>query len=230
MGELVVLGQREEGSARRRRPRAKRRSPRAAGASAPPPGAIQFIYDLSCPLSYLAAEQVEQSLGEVQWIPAITRGVRREAVRAEATRRARALRLPLAWPDRYPQPILGASRAAAHAAAAGFGARFGLAALRLAFCGGYDLEDPAILSEAAAAAGISVHECLEAAGDPRLDCYIYGTATSSHPGGLDELPAVRIGRGALAGMQAVTQAAARLAASAGTLGPSAQLRLLAPPA
>jgi hypothetical protein len=47
---------------------------------------------------------------------------------------------------------------------------------------------------------------------------------------LDELPAVRIGRGALAGMQAVTQAAARLAASAGTLGPSAQLRLLAPPA
>jgi selenocysteine lyase/cysteine desulfurase len=39
-------------------------------------------------------------------------------VRAEAARTARALHLPLVWPDRHPHPLRRASRAAAHAAAA----------------------------------------------------------------------------------------------------------------
>src|SRR3712207_6951120 len=40
---------------------------------------------------------------------------------------------------------------------------------RLAFCGGYDLEDPEVLGEAAAAAGIGLDDCLRAARDEGRD-------------------------------------------------------------
>ena len=81
---------------------------------------------------------------------------RAERVRDAAEERAAALRLPLVWPERF--PTAGArrdarrrptrpSRAAARA--------FVLAAARLAFCGGFDLDDPEILAEAAAAAGLA---------------------------------------------------------------------------
>ena len=71
-----------------------------------------------------------------------------------------ALRLPLVWPDRLPRRARGRSRAAAYAAEIGAGARFALAASRLAFCGGFDLDDPETLAEAAAAAGIPLRACL----------------------------------------------------------------------
>src|SRR5712692_3549934 len=130
MGQLIVLG--DWSAARQRAP--------------------QFVYDLACPLSYLAAEEVERSLGQLDWIPAMTGDLDARGVRKEATRRARELHVPLIWPEGYPLSVPRASRAAAHATAAGFGARFALAALRLAFCGGFDLDDPLILAEAAAAA------------------------------------------------------------------------------
>ena len=44
-------------------------------------------------------------------------------------------------------------------------AAFVLAATRLAFCGGFDLEDPEILAEAAAAAGIVLDDYLQASRD-----------------------------------------------------------------
>jgi 2-hydroxychromene-2-carboxylate isomerase len=162
---------------------------------------LQFLYDLACPLSYLAAEQVEPSLGQVEWIPA--READFESLdRAEVTRQAQALHLPLVWPERYPAVLIRASRAAAAATADGHGARFGLAALRLAFCGGFDLEDPEILAEAAAAAGSSVDDCLEAAEDPGWDPAVAQLS--------DALPAVRMGASVFAGAQAVVRAAAVL--------------------
>jgi 2-hydroxychromene-2-carboxylate isomerase len=179
MGELIVLGDRMW--VRQARP--------------------QFLYDLACPVSYLAAEQVEPSLGQVEWIPACGAGVE-SLNRAEVTRQAQAHHLPLVWPERYPAALIRASRAAAAATADGHGARFGLAALRLAFCGGFDLEDPEILAEAAAAAGISVDHCLEAAEDPGWDPVVAR--------GLDALPAVRVGASQFSGSEAVVQAAAVL--------------------
>jgi 2-hydroxychromene-2-carboxylate isomerase len=179
MGELILLGDRK--GVRPARP--------------------QFLYDLACPLSYLAAEQVEPSLGQVEWIPACGAGVE-SLNRAEVTRQAQARHLPLVWPERHPAALIRASRAAAAATADGHGARFGLAALRLAFCGGFDLEDPEILAEAAAAAGISVDDCLEAAEDPGWDPVV------AH--WVDALPAVRMGASVFGGSKAVVQAAAVL--------------------
>ena len=54
-------------------------------------------------------------------------------------------------------------RAAHYASEQGRGAAFVLAAGRLAFCGGFDLDDPELLAEAAAAAGIDMQGWLQRA-------------------------------------------------------------------
>ena len=80
----------------------------------------------------------------------VRRGRSRPRCAGKPRRRAVELRLPLVWPDGFPVAAPSALRAAAYAAEIGAGARFALAASRLAFCGGFDLEDPEILAEAAA--------------------------------------------------------------------------------
>lgn len=209
-----------------------------------PFGQVQFAFDLACPLSYLAAEQVERTLGQVEWIavaavagpasglvPGPASGLVPNpawspasvltpsspdlpdfgAQRAQAQRAAQAQHVPLVWPERYPQPVPRAMRAACHAVQAGFGARFGLAALRLAFCGGFDLEEDCILAEAAAAAGIGVDETLAAADEPGLDDVLRGNAEAFAAAGVAELPAIRVGPRVLRSHQVVAQAAALMA-------------------
>jgi 2-hydroxychromene-2-carboxylate isomerase len=211
MGELIVLAERR---ADRSRPT---RSPRPA-----------FFFDLSCPFSYLAAERVERVLGEVDWVPTAATLLRRggewdrpSAVRARAETCAVALRLPLVWPDRFPSETPTAMRAAAHAAEIGAGCRFALAASRLAFCGGFDLEHPDILAEAAAAAGIGLSACLEAAGDPTLDGELHATARGLLAHGVSQLPAIRAGAHWFDGDGALAAAAAVLRSPAAYEGPLA---------
>ena len=57
-----------------------------------------------------------------------------------AEERAAALRLPLEWPERWPMPVPAAMRVAHYAAQQGRGGAFVLAATRLAFAGGFDLD------------------------------------------------------------------------------------------
>jgi 2-hydroxychromene-2-carboxylate isomerase len=159
-----------------------------------------FFFDLSCPLSYLTAERVERTLGDARWVPVAFASVHGPygesdltALRERAEARARALRLPLVWPDRFPAEAPCALRAAAYASEIGAGARFALAASRLAFCGGFDLEDPETLAEAAAAAGLPLDDCLDAAGDAGRDEPLRATAQGLHAHRVTELPAFRIG-------------------------------------
>lgn len=161
-----------------------------------------FFFDLACPESYLTAERVERTLGSIEWVPVsgdLVRGARRtdrelEAVRERAQARACALRLPLVWPDNFPAHAPRALRAAARACELGAGIRFSLAATRLHFCGGYDLDDLETLAEAAAAAGLPLKECLTAAGDEDRDQALAATATGLRGHGVSELPAIRVGR------------------------------------
>lgn len=210
MGELIVLTER---LADRSRPMSDRPA---------------FFFDLACPFSYLAAERVEKLLGEVEWIPVAghfvgrNRAARLPQMRETAERRAAELRLPLVWPDRFPEGSPSALRAAAYASEAGAGARFALAASRLAFCGGFDLEGPEILAEAAAAAGIPLDSCLAAAGDLFRDGALHATMRGLLARGVSELPAIRIGRCWLKGERAVVEAAALLHAR------GAEVRPLAP--
>src|SRR5258708_18324384 len=152
MGELIVLSERM----------ADRSRPATDGRAA-------FFFELGCPLSYLAAEQVERSLGDVEWIPTARldgepgRGVREVVdVLDVAERYATELRLPLVVPERFGADLIGAWRAAAFASEQGAGALFAVAASRLAFCGGYDLDETRVLAEAAAAAGLVPSEVLAA--------------------------------------------------------------------
>ena len=209
MGELIILAERRADRSR-------------AGRSSRP----AFFFDLACPFSYLAAERVERVLGDVEWAPTAGRLLRQggewsqpAAIRAHAETCAAALRSPLVWPDSFPSGTPAALRAAAHAAEIGAGARFVLAASRLAFCGGFDLEDPEILAEAAAAAGIGLRDCLTAAGDPARDIELDATARGLLSRGIQRLPAIRIGSRWFAGDGVLAGSAAYLRSDASVEGP-----------
>ena len=204
MGDLIVL--------------AERRADRSRATAA---ARASFFFDLACPFSYLAVERIERVLGEIEWIPTAGALLRGDdawsdvtAVRAHAETCAVALRLPLVWPDRFPADTPGALRAAAHAAEIGAGSRFALAASRLAFCGGFDLEDPEILAEAAAASGIGLSACLAAAGDPSRDGPLHATARGLLSQGVRQLPAIRVGHRLFHGDTALAAAATMLRSGA----------------
>jgi 2-hydroxychromene-2-carboxylate isomerase len=195
MGELIVLAER---LADRSRVRGQQATP-------------AFFFDLACPFSYFAAERVERLLGEVEWIPAADRPVAQRELssfRSKAERRAAELRLPLVWPEPFPVSVPGALRAAARASQLGAGPRFALAAARLAFCGGFDLEDPEVLAEAAAAAGLTLDQCLAAAGDQALDRSLKATANGLRAQGVGRLPVVRVGGRLFDGERRLLEAAA----------------------
>jgi 2-hydroxychromene-2-carboxylate isomerase len=213
MGDLIRLSERRE--SHRRRAAGQRRARSSA----------EFFFDLACPFTYLAAERVERSFDHVAWQPAASDALRRSAlvagdtdlVRMAAEERAAALRLPLVWPERFPAPAPAAMRVAARAAEGGRGAAFVLAATRLAFCGGFDLDDPEILAEAAAAAGVVLHDTLRAAGDASRDGAIEESGRALLAAGADRLPALRVGRALYWGEERVGEAltAARFARVAG---------------
>jgi 2-hydroxychromene-2-carboxylate isomerase len=213
----------------------ERRSERSQPAPAKPPA---FFFDVSCPMSYLTAERVERKLGEVEWVPVDSAALRRAAtedqaaepahdqyLRRRADACARALRLPLVWPDRFPGAAPCAARAASFACEIGAGAAFALAASRLAFCGGFDLEDPETLAEAAAAAGIPLEDCLTAAGETWRDRELQTNAEALRFHGIIELPAVRVATRWFQGEAALLAAGVFAAASAAMVGePGAVVR------
>jgi 2-hydroxychromene-2-carboxylate isomerase len=204
MGQVIDLAERREAAVRKTR----RREPVRA----------QLFFDLACPFTYLATERVERAFSHVTWTATSSETLQRrcladdpeaaERVREAAERRAAALRLPLVWPDTFPRPVTAAMRASAYAAEQGRGRDFVLAAGRLAFCGGFDLDDPEILAEAAAAAGIPLEDCFHAAGDQRRDGAAEAIGRKLLAAGADRLPVLRVGRSLFWGEQRVGVAAA----------------------
>jgi 2-hydroxychromene-2-carboxylate isomerase len=175
MAEVIQLTQRRPG------PSGQRTAPPASGVAS-----TTLYFDLASPSTYLVAERLERRVGEALWRPAAlpVPGPRGEAHVAEVEQRARALRMPLVWPERYPSAVPTAMRVATWANEQGCGPAFAIAAGRLAFCGGFDLEDPDIVAEAAAAAGVDVDGALAAAREPRRDHQIKMAGRSvAHAGG-----------------------------------------------
>jgi 2-hydroxychromene-2-carboxylate isomerase len=179
-------------------------------------GRIAFFFDLACPFSYLAAERVERTLGAVAWVPVAPLGDRVLDERAllAAENQAQGMRLPLVWPDGWPKPFPRAMRAAAYAAEFDRVAEFALAAARLAFCGGFDLEDADILADAAAAAGLAAGHLLTATQDCDWEVELEATAAGLARRGVLELPAIRVGSYWRSGQRALTEAAALVRAGA----------------
>src|SRR3954452_18936087 len=161
---------------------------------------VTFFFDLASPFTYLAAERVDRLFPGLTWSPALTEALHagdplsvredREAAQAAAEQRALLLHMPLVWPDEQPADARVAMRVAALAAADGRAAPFVLAASRLAFCGGFDLDDPEVLAEAAAAAGLGLDATLAAAGDPRYDAVTEACGRRLLAAGATRLPVI----------------------------------------
>jgi len=210
MGDLIVLAER---MATRRRWGFVPKGRLAVGWGAPP---IAFGFDPGCPYSYLVAERVERRFPAVEWVPVSAAALRcndpwsnpdvGRRRRLHAEHRARELRLPLVWPDGFPSTGRDALRVAVYAVRSGVGPAFALAAGRLAFCGGFDLEEPANLAEAAAAAGIGLDACLRAARDPANDVPLESAARHLLAQGVKQLPAFGVGDRWFAGEGGFAQA------------------------
>jgi 2-hydroxychromene-2-carboxylate isomerase len=178
-----------------------------------------FYFDLASPFTYLAAERVDRMFPALTWRPALSEALHagnplsatadREATQAAAEERALQLHMPLVWPDGYPSGASVAMRVAALAAAdGGHAAPFVLAASRLAFCGGFDLDDPEVLAEAAAAAGLGLPEVMAAAGDRSRDGEMEATGLRLLAQGADRLPVLKVGRTLFCGEHRIAEAAA----------------------
>lgn len=178
-----------------------------------------FSFDLAQPETYLAAERVDRAFTGVRWQPVdasvLPAGAERDplAVQDDVERRAAALGLPLVWPEPFPADAGPAMRVAAAACELGRGAAFVLAASRLAFCGGFDLRDPEVLAEAAAAASLPLEVCLDAVADARRDLAMAEAARALAPLRADELPALRLGRVLFGGEDRLPEALAAMTAA-----------------
>lgn len=190
--------------------REARRS-RVAAARQPRPRATLY-FDLGSPFTYLAAERADRLFARLEWLPASADALQAAELTDAGMRavreRAALLGLPFVWPDERPRDVRGAMRVAALAAERACGAAFVLAASRLAFCGGFDVSDPEILAEAAAAAGIGLGETLAAAGDVARDGPIEEAGRLLLAQGASGLPALRVGRMLFCGEDRLLEAAA----------------------
>ncbi|MGI8579048.1 MAG: DsbA family protein [Solirubrobacteraceae bacterium] len=206
MGKLILLAERHAARSERRR-RERLPSPDRRRAAT-------FWFDLSNPFSYLAAERVERRFPVVRWRPAYGAALRAAAAEpggtdgshASAATRAAALHMPLVWPEDGAREWRGAARAALYAAERGRGAPFVLAAGRLAFCGGFDLDDPEVLAEAASAAGLAPLDCLAAAADEARDDVIHTATSCLDAAGTGSLPALQVGSRIFSGERQIAAA------------------------
>ena len=218
MGEVIQLEER----------RARRQGGRRV-ATRPGPLRAEFLFDLACPFTYLAAERVDRGFAAVTWTPACGAALARRSVcgdagaerrlRRAAEERAVQLRMPLVWPERFPEHVPAAMRVAAFASERGRGAAYALAAGRLAYCGGFDLEDPEVIAEAAAAAGLPLDDCLAAARDASRDEACEAAGRRLLAAGADRLPALRVGRALFWGEDRVAEAAAAARVQAAVSAP-----------
>jgi 2-hydroxychromene-2-carboxylate isomerase len=176
-----------------------------------------YYFDVTCPMSYLATERVERSLGQIEWVAVDGSAMRVDVpdvdpatIRARAEMQARALRMPMVWPDQFADGGARARRVAAFACELGAGPAFGLAAGRLAYCGGFDIDDPETLAEAAAAAGVPLAACLEAAGESWRDDELRELGRILWAQGLTEPPAIAVGEHWFGGITELMAAGAHL--------------------
>ncbi|MGZ4280412.1 MAG: DsbA family protein [Solirubrobacteraceae bacterium] len=170
-------------------------------------GPVIFWFDPASPWTYLAAERVERLFEAVRWRPVAGPRLSGDEECAAVERRARELRMPLVWPEGAGSGIASA-RVAQLAAEHGCAAAFVLATGRLAYCGGYDVDDPEILAEAAAAAGLGFEEALAAAGDRDRDGELERDARALAARGAESLPALLVGPHLFGGEHRIPGAAA----------------------
>jgi hypothetical protein len=194
MGDVTDL------AAYRARGAARTQAAETAGA----PVRAEVYFDLASPFTYLAAERVHRAFGTLAWIPACSRVLRHDTRSLQGERRAadaRAARCgsrssgPSAGPwtsrRRCGQRVTRPPRVGRPS--------FVIAASRLAWAGGFDLDDPA--RDRRGGRGREPPAGGVAAGGARRgrDAAIEAAAHAIAAAGADRLPAFRVGRAVFAG-------------------------------
>jgi 2-hydroxychromene-2-carboxylate isomerase len=168
-----------------------------------------FYFDVGSPYAYLAAERLQDTLGErALWQPvslgalfklngrsswAASEGERRQTGMAEVERRANLYGLPpLCWPEPWPGNYLMAMRAATYAFQVGCGYEFTMHAFRGAFQQGNDISVPAQVLAAAEAAGLNPSEVERATQDPQIKLALREATDEAHELGVFGVPTVAI--------------------------------------
>lgn len=210
MGEVIYLDQRRADRREAgRHPAAETAAARGSQGYGEPSVATLW-FDLASPYTYLVAERAEALFPGLTWCPVLggpeLSDGSQEEDRRRASGRAAALRMPLVWPEGQPAGGRAAMRVAAYAAERGQAAAFVLAASRLAFCGGFDVDDPEILAEAAAAAALPLAECLAAAGDRSRDAAMRESGRLIVAANVDRLPAIEVDGRLFCGEERLAQA------------------------
>jgi 2-hydroxychromene-2-carboxylate isomerase len=171
---------------------------------------VTFYFDLGSPFAYLAAERIDQVLGEsAVWQPVSLGGlfkltgrsswslgdpVQRQARMAEVERRAQLYGLPpIRWPDPWPSNYLFAMRVAMYAFQQGRGREFTLRAFRHAFQDGNDLAISKHVLQVAADAGLDPQEAEEATQDAEVKLALHATTDAAHTRGVFGVPTVAVG-------------------------------------
>jgi 2-hydroxychromene-2-carboxylate isomerase len=191
-----------------------------------------FYFDLGSPFAYLAAERVEELLGQpAVWQPVSLGGLfkangrsswalgdaaRRQAGMAEVERRARLYGLPaVRWPDPWPSNYLFAMRAVTFAFQVGRGRELTLRAFRDAFQDGHDLGAPEHVLRAAAAIGMEPGQVEDATRDPEVKLALRGATDAAHERGVFGVPTLAVGDELFWGDDRLPDAAASLRALGG---------------
>jgi 2-hydroxychromene-2-carboxylate isomerase len=170
---------------------------------------VSFYFDLGSPFAYLAAERIDEVLGETAvWQPvslgalfkltgrsswALGDPTHRRSEMAEIERRARLYGLPpIRWPDPWPSNYLFAMRVATYAFQRGRGREFTLRAFRQAFQDGNDLAIPKHVLQAAADAGLDPQEAEDATQDAEIKLALRAATDAAHGLGVFGVPTIAV--------------------------------------
>lgn len=189
-----------------------------------------IYFDVGSPYAYLTVQRAKAVLpGSICLAPVLLGGLfrlngrsswalgdpeRRRAGMAEVQRRARALGLPLRWPDPWPGDYLTAMRVATFARQRGVLWDFAERALRAAFAEGHDLSEPARVLQAATDVGLDRREVERAMGTPEIKSALREATDEAHRLGVFGVPTMVVGGQLFWGddrLQDAARAAERLA-------------------
>jgi 2-hydroxychromene-2-carboxylate isomerase len=141
-----------------------------------------FYFGAMSPYSWFAAERIDDVIPDAEWRPVFAGALfkacgrsswgldeRRPAGVADCEARAQERGLgAIRWPDPWPTVDVRVARAMLVARDAGLLKPFALAAMRLAFSEGYDLQAPAAIAEAARRVGLDPGELERAIETPEV--------------------------------------------------------------
>jgi 2-hydroxychromene-2-carboxylate isomerase len=200
--------------------------PRLAGGADADASHPVFYYDLSDPISYLAAERINATLAVVaEWEPVLGAevGVVPNAVdRPALERRAADIgALPFRWWPRGATSGNTAALAATYAKQIGRTVAFSLAAFRQAFAGGHDLDLESTVLLAGAACELHPRALLQAISRPAIGAALQSACDRARLAGVRSLPAIEVRGSLFSGDDAVEQAAAQMTPPGGP--PSASM-------